>query len=375
MRVIHVITGLNQGGAEAMLEKLVLAGRQIQPEIEQSVINLGKPGVVGNRLAQAGVPVESLEMGLSARCALQLNRLTTKLRSGPEKTIVQTWLWHADLIGGLCARAAGNRRVVWNLRNSMPEHAATKPASRAVARLCALLSGRVPAKIICNSSAALAAHVAMGYDAKKFVVIPNGFDLDLFASSDSARSEVRAGWGANERDVLVGMVARVDALKDHATFIRAAAIVAAAVPCARFVLVGERVTRERSIHGLLAQLGLESRFILDERRDDVQKVMCALDVFCLASLSEGFPNVLGEAMACATPAVATDVGDVRDILRDGRLVAAVGSPESLARCINGVLDLGEPGRRALGLKQRREVEARFDIARIWNSYFDVYAAL
>ena len=336
---------------------------------------VSKPGVVGIRLASAGVLVESLEMGFSPRCVLQLKRLTTKLGSKSERTIVQTWLWHADLIGGLCTRAAGNRRVVWNLRNSMPGHAATKAASRAVARLCALLSVWVPAKVICNSSAAMAAHVAMGYDAKKFVVIPNGFDLSLFASSESARREVRAGWGVSEGDLLVGMVARVDALKDHATFIRAAAIVAAAVPRARFVLVGERVTRECGIHDLLAKLGLESRFILNERRDDVQKVMCALDVFCLASLSEGFPNVLGEAMACATPAVATDVGDVRDILRDERLVAVVGSPESLARCISGVLDLGEAGRRALGLKQRREIEARFDIARIWNSYFDVYASL
>jgi len=103
--------------------------------------------------------------------------------------------------------------------------------------------------------------------------------------------------------------------------------------------------------------------------------MSALDVFCLASRSEGFPNVLGEAMACATPAVATDVGDVRDILGDGRLVAPAGDPESLANCLCYVLELGEEGRRTLGLKQRCEVEKRFDIERVWIRYRDLYRSI
>ncbi|HEY8052852.1 MAG TPA: hypothetical protein VIE42_08595, partial [Steroidobacteraceae bacterium] len=165
MRIIHVISGLNQGGAEAMLEKLVLAGRRMNPQIEQTVINLGNPGVVGTRLAQAGVPVESLGMRPGLHFLAQLRALTRRLQPGPGVTVVQTWLWHADLIGGLCARAAGNHRVIWNLRNSMPQHAATKAASRTVARLCGWLSRRVPARIICNSTAALHAHVAVGYAA------------------------------------------------------------------------------------------------------------------------------------------------------------------------------------------------------------------
>jgi glycosyltransferase involved in cell wall biosynthesis len=375
VRIVHVITGLDQGGAEAMLEKLVLTGRRMNPEIGQVVINLGKPGVVGNRLARAGVAVESLGMNLALRSVVQLRALAVRLRPSPEVTVVQTWLWHADLVGGLCARAAGNRRVVWNLRNSMPRHAATKPASRAVARVCGWLSRWLPARIICNSTAALQAHVAIGYYPKKCIVVPNGFDLRRFVNSASARIEVRGRWRTGPGDALVGMVARVDPLKDHATFIRAAAIVAARVPQARFVLIGEGITRDPKLPMLLAQTNLVEKFILEERCDDVQTVMSALDVFCLASWSEGFPNVLGEAMACATPAVATDVGDVRDILGDGRLVAAVGDPGSLATCINYVLDLGESGRRALGFKQRCEVEARFDIERVWSTYRDLYASI
>src|SRR5207302_8386268 len=169
-------------------------------------------------------------------------------------------------------------------------------------------------------------------------------------------------------ETLVGMVARVDPLKDHAAFIRAAAQVAARAAGVRFVLVGEGVVADPDIRTLLAETNLTTRFVLEERRDDVRNIMSALDVFCLASKSEGFPNVLGEAMGCATPAVATDVGDVREILGDPRLVAAAGDPASLAACINYVLALGEAGRRALGLRQRAEVEARYDIERVWDRY-------
>lgn len=370
-----MITGLSQGGAEAMLEKLVLTGRRVNPEFGQEVVSLGRPGVVGERLAGAGVSVTSLELGASPRALWRLPGLTRRLRSGPATVVVQTWMWHADLVGGLCALAAGNRQVVWNVRNSMPRHSATKPASRVVARLCGALSSWVPARIVCNSVAALRAHEAVGYRAAKCVVIPNGFDLKVFAHSDAARDAVRARWNAQPADVIVGMVARVDPLKDHATFIRAAVQVAAHVPHARFVLVGDGVTADESIRSLLARSGVGERFVLEERTADVAGIMSALDIFCLASRSEGFPNVLGEAMACATPSVATDVGDVRDILRDEHLVAAIGDPASLASRIIWVAELGEDGRQALGVRQRAEIVRRFDIERVWGEYLALYTSL
>ncbi len=375
VKVVHVINGLGQGGAEAMLEKVVLAGKRVNPEIEHRVINIGRPGVVGTRLAGAGITVESLQMGPSLRSVHRLITLARRLRSKPVMPVVQTWLWHADLIAGLCARAAGNRQVVWNLRNSMPSHPATKPGSRRVARLCARLSRRVPAAIICNSTAALRAHLEIGYCAEKCVVIPNGFDLRAFVNSPGARSDLRARWGVAPQELLVGMIARVDPLKDHVSFIRAAARVAARMPQTRFALVGEGVTRDASIQFLLRETELSARFILQERSDGVQNVMSALDVFCLASHSEGFPNVVGEAMACATPTVATDVGDVRSILADERLVAPPEDPESLASCIEYVLALGERARRELGLRQRRRVASEFDIEHVWSRYRELYRSI
>ncbi|MBV9620540.1 MAG: glycosyltransferase [Gammaproteobacteria bacterium] len=375
MKIVHVITGLDQGGAEAMLEKLVLTGRRMNPEVEQRVISLRQSGAVGARLMRAGIAVESLDLKLSLRSFRRLAPLLRRLHQEPELPVIQTWLWHADLLGGVCARIAGNPKVVWNLRNSMPAHAATKRMSRLAARVCAVLSSRVPRLIICNSQAALRAHVAIGYRADRCLVIPNGFDLRTFAPSAGARDEVRARWGALPEQPVVGMVARVDPLKDHQTFIAAAARVAPAAPLARFVLVGEGVTRDEAIRHALERTTISGRFILEERSERVADVMSALDIFCLASRSEGFPNVVGEAMACALPTIGSDVGDLRYIVGDDRLVATAADAASLADRLAYVLALSVEERRALGSTMRQRIESEFDIERAWRSYLEVYGSV
>ncbi len=358
-----------------MLEKLLLAGRRIDPQIEQSVICLGEPGVVGERLTQAGVQVEALALRRSVlHLFRQLVRLTEALRDPDSSLVVQTWLWHADLLGGICARLAGNPRVVWNLRNSMPGLAATKTSSRVVAYMCAGLSRWVPARIVCNSAAALRAHTAIGYCRAKCVVIPNGFDTRLFTRSPPARAAMRASWGVQPAELLVGMVARVDPQKDHATFIRAARSVASAMPGVRFVLVGAGVTTDPLIRTLLEKLSLADRFVLDEQRSDIPAVMSALDLFCLAAKSEGFPNVVGEAMACGTAAVASDVGDIREIIPDERCVATPQDPDSLASCMLRVLSLSAAEYSELVVRQREVIAERFDIDSVWRRYRELYSA-
>jgi glycosyltransferase involved in cell wall biosynthesis len=168
------------------------------------------------------------------------------------------------------------------------------------------------------------------------------------------------------------MVARVDPQKDHATFIRAATQVLEVMPAVRFVLVGTAVTTDAEIRRVLQETGLAHRFTLQERTGDIPDVMSALDVFCLVSRSEGFPNVLGEAMACAVPSISTDVGDARDILRDARLVVDVEDPRMLADSILGVLRLAPAERRALGEELRQRIADRFDIETVWSTYRNLY---
>lgn len=370
--MVHIISGLSQGGAEAMLEKLVYAGRRLDPDIEQSVIVLGSLGVVGERMRNSGIGVTALEMHSSARLLSALPRLVTALRAPHHDVVVQTWLWHADLLGGACARMAGNRRIFWNLRNSMPGQISLKASSTAVARICALVSGWMPAAIVCNSRAAITSHASIGYRTEKCVLIPNGFDARTIGRDESARRALRTAWGISDSEIVVGMVARVDPLKDHGNFINAAAIVAMSHPEVRFALIGDGSTTSVSIHEEIDRHALAERFVLMERQLNVAAVMSALDVFCLSSCSEGFPNVLGEAMLCGTPCVSTDAGDARAIIGDDRRIAPVRDPERLARCLSDVLAMSPSERSSEGYRQRRRIDERFGIDAIWRRYLDLY---
>lgn len=372
--MLHVITDLRQGGAEAMLEKLILTSRAMTPEIGHRVVSLRSIGTIGPRLRAAGVQVEALGATGLRSLPSCLRRLTALLAGTPPRAVVQTWLYHADLLGGIAAWRAG-RTVVWNIRQTGLERADIGRSTRAVVRTCGLLSRRIPARILCNASAAIPAHARLGYDPGRFQVIPNGFDTTQFAREEAGGRQVRANWGLGDHEVAVGLVARLDPQKDHATFVRAAAIAAARMPALRFVLVGRGIPDSPALRQAIAEAGLGKHFVLDTERSDIARVMSALDVFCLSSRAEGFPNVLGEAMACETPAVSTDCGDARIVLGDDAHIAPVQDAAALAERIIAVAALSAAERRALGARQRERVVREFDIRQVWNSYLALYTEL
>lgn len=375
MKVVHIITGLGQGGAETMLEKLVVAARSANPEITHEVISLGAVGDIGQRLADAGVQVRALGLVRSAGLFWALLRLVRWLRATGPSPVVQTWMYHADLIGGLAARLAGHPDIVWNIRQTGLELRDIGRSTRGVVRACAWLSRRLPSRIVCNASAAIAAHAAQGYDVSRFEVIPNGFDVRRWSRRAQAGGLLRSAWGIRDDEVAVGLVARYDAQKDFGNFVAMAAIVAAELPSARFVLVGRGIRESQELANAVACSGLSKRFVLEGQRADIPEVMSALDVFCLSSRAEGFPNVLGEAMACETPSVSTDAGDARRIVGDDLLIAPVERSDALAACVLRVLRRTPVERRQLGAQQRRRIESEFDIERIWQRYRELYCRL
>ncbi|NCT83561.1 MAG: glycosyltransferase [Comamonadaceae bacterium] len=371
---MHVITDLSQGGAEAMLEKLLLTSRAMTPEVVHRVVSLRSTGTVGPRLSAAGIRVDALGATGLASLPACLSRLTRLLAHTPPHTLVQTWLYHADLLGGLAAWRAG-RRVVWNVRQTGLGRADIDRATRAVVRACGLLSRHIPARILCNANAAIPAHARFGYDASRFRVIPNGFDTAHFARDEIGAARTRAAWGLADGEIAVGLVARLDPQKDHATFIRAAAIAAARVPALRFVLVGRGIPDSAALRAAIAEAGLSRRFVLDAERSDIARVMSALDIFCLSSRAEGFPNALGEAMACETPAVSTDCGDARIVLGDDARIAPVQDAAALAERVITVATLTTAQRRALGARQRERIVHEFDIHQVWSTYLALYKDL
>jgi len=290
--------------------------------------------------------------------------------------LVQTWMYHADVIGGLAARLVRRAKIVWGIHNSTLDPERTRRTTRWTVALSARLSYSVPDCIVSVSRASRDLHVDAGYDASKFVIIPNGFDLSEFRPDATRRGDVRAELGIREDAFVVGLVARVDPQKDHLNFVRAAALLAPRRPDARFLLCGQGTDQGGPLARVIAERGLLDRFVLLGRRDDVPRIMNAIDVVSLSSAyGEAFPLVIGEAMSCGVPCVVTDVGDSAYLVGDTGRVVAPRDAEALASAWEGLAAAGAEGRRTLGSAARVRIERNFALSRIAARYAEVYRAL
>lgn len=327
-KVLHVITGLNDGGAEGVLARLCL-----NSELEHTVVSMMDEGKYGPILEKGGVKVYCLGMDrgkLSLRKWLKLIQIIKK----EQPDCVQTWMYHADLFGGLAARFAGVPGVFWGVRMSSLEKGRSSAATRAIARLCAGISGWVPASIICCAEEAKKVHAEIGYSARKLKTIFNGYDVTRLSVDKERRNSVRNELGISENTFLLGMVGRYDPLKDHETLLRAIQLIAQELDDFRCVLIGTNIDENNpELLELIEKLDLEARVQLLGPRADIPDIMNALDLHVLSSRSEGFPNVVAEAMACGTPCISTDVGDARHIIGDAKAVCPAGRPEELANLI------------------------------------------
>jgi len=311
-RVVHIITGLSQGGAEASLYRLI---RTSGMHWDTVVISLADEGYYGEKLRSLGVTVLCCRMRAPHQLVGGFIRLLRFLRrSRPH--VVQTWMYHANLLGGVAARLLGVRAIVWGIRNTHLYEGGVSWSARAAAGLSAALSKRVPRLIISCSVQAAAEHRRRGYADDRMVIIPNGYDCAQLRRDAAAGERLRSAWGALPPTFLLGMVARWDPLKDHANLFAALQLLRADDQV-RCVLIGPGMDASNArLQQLLRRYQLHSQVVLAGAHDDIAAVMSALDVHVLSSVSEAFPNVVAEAMACGTPCVVTDVGDAAAIVGD-----------------------------------------------------------
>ena len=353
MRLVFIVTGLATGGAEIMLLKLL--ERIDRRRFEPYVFSLTTKGEIGPRIEALDVPVKVVGLRPSAPLApLTFLKFVREL-AALKPDVAQTWMYHADLIGGLAARLAGVRALAWGVRNSDLSPSASKLSTRLVMRSCALASSWLPRQILFCSEASRAMHIKAGYAAKKARLLPNGFDLERFVPDATARLAIREELGLRATAQLVGLVARYDPQKNHLGFVEAAKGIVGVLPDVHFVLPGGGVDcANEELMSVIKRSGVAQCFHLLGRREDVPRLMAALD--CLVSSSsygEAFPNVLGEAMACGTPCVTTDVGDCAFIVGDTGRVVAVGDLEGLAHGVIELLSLPDTETCDAGAKSPR----------------------
>lgn len=372
MKLVFIITGTGVGGAETMLHKVLT---RLAPEFKPQVISMIPVGKIGDQLRALGIPVESLHMRPGIPNPVALIRLIRDLRR-LKPDLVHTWMYHADLMGGVAARLAGVPALAWCIRYSNLGAAHNKSQTLAAMRASAFLSHRVPDRILCCSEAARNIHVAFGYAPEKMVVVPNGFDITHFKPDPNARLSIREELGLPLDVPLVGLVGRWHRQKNHEGFFAAAAALHLRRPEVHFLLAGQGVdSSNQTIRRILAANGLAPVTHLLGLRDDIPRLMAALDVLASSSYGEAFPNVLGEAMASGVPCAVTDVGDSALIVGETGRVVELGDMARLAVAMDFLLTLTPDERRALGERARARVAGHFEIGKIVRQYEAFYEDL
>jgi glycosyltransferase involved in cell wall biosynthesis len=335
MRIALLIDRLDRGGSERQFIALATALRHRGHAVVALVFY--PDGALEPELRAGGVDIRLLHKNGRWDVVRFVWRLIRVLRQERPR-VLHGYSGVPNVLTVLVRPFVPGLKIIWGVRASnMPLHL--------YGRLPAILNrvgvalSRYPDLIIANSFAGREHVVSRGYPRSKVTVIPNGIDTNRFAPRPETGRRIRAEWNVPEGQKLVGLVGRVDPAKGHDTFLGAAALLAQRRPDLQFVCVGDGpCSRRQTVQRLGAELGLDGRVLWVSDHTDVPGVYNALDVFCCASDSEGFPNVVGEAMACGVPCVVTNAGDSAWILGQPRFTVQPGDARGLADRVEVLLN-------------------------------------
>jgi glycosyltransferase involved in cell wall biosynthesis len=351
-----------------MLRKIILNDLFV----EHQVISLTTVGVVGELLKNDNIRV--IPLGLNKiNIPIVLFRLIILLRKS-KPDIVQTWMYHSDLVGGIAAKLSGIHRIFWNIRNTeIPQKKIS--ATGLIIRLCSILSYFIPEKIICCANAAKDRHVELGYDAKKMIFIPNGYEIINHSTDFDAAKISRSDFCINNDDLVIGVVGRYDYLKGYDIFIEAAShLINKFNKNIVFLCVGRNVDlNNKPLTAHIKRLKMESNFRLVGEVYNVIEYFSLMDIFCLPSRAEGFPNVVAEAMLASLPCVVTDVGDASIIVDREGIVVPPSNPLELSNGLIHFLKMNIDERISIGTRNRARIIENYDINLILQQYNNAYA--
>lgn len=368
-KIVHVITDLDIGGAEIMLHRLLSASRDSN-EYQHIVISLTTIGPIGDKLTAIGVCV--FECGLVSlwkmpAAMLRLRKLIQQL----QPDIVQTWMYHADFFGGIAARSCGFKHIIWGIRST--EVPINSKLTGLLVKINALISHHLPQKIVCVAQAALESHRKFGYDARRMLVIGNGIDLKEFFGQEQPPVPVGV---AGDEARLIGCVGRFHPDKGQDLLLQSFAQLLIQQPDLRLVLIGRGCEpSNKQLSELLDRFNLRHAVQLLGERPDIAKLLQSMDIYCMPSRSEGFPNGLVEAMAAGLPCVATDVGDALVL---GAGVVEFVMPSSVTELTKGLqlmLEKTPVERSNLGQQAARRIKENFSIDAVRSQFEALYSQI
>jgi len=350
---------------------LNLVREQAKKNIKIHVICLSENGVIGDRLSGMGIPVTSIGMRSGQLNLTRLIKLRQIIRI-IDPDILQTWMYHANFVGTL-AGFGHHYPIIWSLHHTLGKTEKFKATTSVIIKINSILSKYIPQTIVCCSKATYFSHLEKGYEESKMVVIPNGIDIQEFHSDQIARASFRDELKLGSATQLIGMIGRFHPLKDHQTFIKAAAIINSSKPNIHFILAGKGIELEnQELYKWIEAAGLEKVFHLLGLRDDIPRILTSLDLASLISHGEGFPVSICEAMACEVPCVVTDVGDLREIVGQTGICVEPEKPYALAEGWEKLLILSDEEFSNLKYQARLRIATEYNISKIAEKYMGVY---
>lgn len=372
--ILHVITGIDVGGAEFMLARTIEHGNP--DRYRHGVVCLRGRGELAAKIEQAGAAfLVCLDIRGPWSALTGFLRLCTLVRRS-EVGAIQTWLAHGTLFGSLAALLTGRRELLWCIHTGNQDPARIARPIRIINRLLALLSRVAPRQIVSVSQAASEHCARLGFPRDRIQLIPNGTDTEAFRPDPSAGAELRDALGIPQGAPVLGIIGRYTPEKDFATFFRAALLLQEALPDAHFLLCGKGLTAAMPEAASSLPLSRSpGHFHFAGARQDMRRVYNACDIAVLTSASEAFPLVLGEAMACGIPVAATDVGDCRALTGEAGRIAPAGDAPAIAAAWLELLTLPPAEYRRLGDLARERICTRYGIRSCIERYERIYDEL
>ena len=368
-KIVHLITGLGNGGAEGVLVRLCLNDF----EHTHVVVSMMGKGNYGDLLENRRLTVVGLGMSRSSFSLRGALEFLSLLRN-QKPDVLQTWMPHADLLGGIVGRLAGVPRIFWNIRHGTYDRKLSNVRTRLIVYLLACLSWAVPSKIVVCAISARKEHARIGFRSSKMIVISNGFELAAGAPSSREDRDRPGSTGPGGHSRVVGMLARFDPQKDHRNFLRALALVRSSNATVTGVLAGPGIDKDNPyLAQLILEMGLSGSVALLGPQQDVPKFMRGISIHVLSSsFGEGFPNVVAEAMLYEVPCISTDVGDARRIIGNTGWVVPPSDSPSLATALSSALSLTDSQLRQLGRKARERIQEEFSLKKMVDQYASLY---
>ena len=364
-----IINSLEIGGAETSLETLSCT---LQNEMQVEVISLSGSGYLAQRLRSKGVLVHQLDLRANLSLLKQCFELFRLIRA-IKPDLVHTWMYHSNLVGGVIAKLAGIKKIIWSVHAFNLEKGMLKPSTRALIKFLAFFSYFIPSKIICCSQKSLEIHKQLLYKKVKLVFIPNGVDPSFFSFSEVGRETIRKELDIADNKILVGCIGRFDVQKNQLGFLKTITHIQNLGMEYHFVFVGRGNDRQnQEIQKIVNTSNLDKNITLLGERDDISNILSALDIFAMPSKGEAFPVSLCEAMACEVPCLATNVGDVQFILGDILQAIDITKFELFPQAILELGSMAPKLRKKLGEKLKKRVLDNFSIDIVAKSHIELY---